>query len=102
MLSSQCPTIVARDGKLVLVTGSPGGRTIPNTVFNVVLNVLEFDMDVDAAVAAPRTHHQWFPDELQVRGRNLARACRRRSRPCERMGHSSTTNRTSKGTATRF
>ncbi|MBA4019571.1 MAG: gamma-glutamyltransferase [Pirellula sp.] len=71
MLSSQCPTIIARDGKLVLVTGSPGGRTIPNTVINVVLNVLEFDMDVDAAVAAPRTHHQWFPDELRFEGADL-------------------------------
>ena len=71
MLSSQCPTIIARDGKLVLVTGSPGGRTIPNTVINVVLNVLEFEMDVDAAVAAPRTHHQWFPDELRFEGADL-------------------------------
>jgi gamma-glutamyltranspeptidase/glutathione hydrolase len=68
MLSSQTPTIVCRDGKLVLVTGSPGGRTIPNTVFNVVWNVLEFGMDVDEAVAAPRTHHQWFPDELKYEG----------------------------------
>jgi gamma-glutamyltranspeptidase / glutathione hydrolase len=68
MLSSQTPTIVCRDGKLVLVTGSPGGRTIPNTVFNVVWNVLEFGMDVDEAVAAPRTHHQWFPDELKFEG----------------------------------
>lgn len=68
MLSSQCPTLVARDGKLVLVTGSPGGRTIPNTVFNIVLNVLEFGMDVDEAVDAPRTHHQWFPDELKFEG----------------------------------
>lgn len=71
MLSSQCPTIVARDGKLVLVTGSPGGRTIPNTVINVVLNVLEFEMDVDAAVAAPRTHHQWFPEELRFEAADL-------------------------------
>ena len=68
MLSSQCPTLLARDGKLVLVTGSPGGRTIPNTVFNIVLNVAEFGMDVDAAVDAPRTHHQWFPDELKFEG----------------------------------
>jgi gamma-glutamyltranspeptidase/glutathione hydrolase len=68
MLSSQSPTLVARDGKLVLVTGSPGGRTIPNTVLNVLLNVLEFEMDVDAAVAAPRTHHQWFPDVLRFEG----------------------------------
>jgi len=68
MLSSMSPTLVARDGKLVLVTGSPGGRTIPNTVFNILLNVLEFGMGVDEAVAAPRTHHQWFPDEWKFEG----------------------------------
>jgi gamma-glutamyltranspeptidase/glutathione hydrolase len=65
MLSSQTPTIVARDGKVVLITGSPGSRTIINTVLNVVVNVLDFDMDVQAAVDAPRLHHQWFPDELR-------------------------------------
>ncbi|MBN8625817.1 MAG: gamma-glutamyltransferase [Planctomycetes bacterium] len=65
MLSSQCPTIVTRDGKLVLVTGSPGGRTIPNTVVNVVYSVLEFGMDIDDAVHGPRTHHQWLPDVLK-------------------------------------
>lgn len=68
MLSSQSPTIVCRDGRLVLVTGSPGGRTIPNTVLGVLLNVLEFEMNLDAAIAAPRTHHQWFPDVLQFEG----------------------------------
>jgi gamma-glutamyltranspeptidase/glutathione hydrolase len=66
MLSSQSPTIVTRDGRTVLVTGSPGGRTIPNTVLNVLLNVLEFEMELDAAVAAPRSHHAWFPDVLRV------------------------------------
>jgi gamma-glutamyltranspeptidase / glutathione hydrolase len=64
MLSSMTPTIVTRGGNLVLVTGSPGGRTIINTVFNVVLNVLEYDMDVRAAVDAPRYHHQWLPDSV--------------------------------------
>lgn len=68
MLSSQSPTIVTRDGKLVLITGSPGGRTIPNTVLNVVLNVLEFDMEPADAIAAPRMHHQWFPDVLRCEG----------------------------------
>ena len=66
MLSSQSPTIVTRDGRLVLVTGSPGGRTIPNTVLNVVLNVLVFDMDIRQAVDAPRMHHQWLPDRIQL------------------------------------
>lgn len=68
MLSSQSPTIVARDGKLVLVTGSPGGRTIPNTVLNILVNVLEYEMDPRSAVDAPRTHHQWFPDRLSFEG----------------------------------
>ncbi len=66
MLSSMTPTIVVRDGKPVLITGSPGGRTIINTVLEVVLNVLEFDMTLRQAVDAPRMHHQWFPDRLQV------------------------------------
>ncbi len=64
MLSSQTPTIVARDGKALLLTGSPGGRTIINTVLCVVLNVLEFDLDIRSAVDAPRLHHQWFPDRV--------------------------------------
>lgn len=65
MLSSQCPTLVARDGKLLLVTGSPGGRTIPSTVLNVVVNIIDFGMSVREAVDAPRWHHQWLPDRLQ-------------------------------------
>jgi gamma-glutamyltranspeptidase/glutathione hydrolase len=64
MLSSQTPTIVARNGKAVLISGSPGGRTIINTVLCVLLNVLEFDLDVRSAVDAPRLHHQWFPDRV--------------------------------------
>jgi gamma-glutamyltranspeptidase/glutathione hydrolase len=66
MLSSMCPTVVARDGKAVLVTGSPGGRTIINTVLCVVVNVLDFEMPLREAVDAPRMHHQWFPDRLYV------------------------------------
>jgi len=68
MLSSQCPTIVARDGKVLLATGSPGSRTIINTVVCLVVNVIDFDMDVRAAVDAPRLHHQWFPDEVKFEG----------------------------------
>ncbi len=52
------------------MTGSPGGRTIPNTTLWVVLNDLEFGMEPRAAVDAPRTHHQWFPDELALEGRS--------------------------------
>lgn len=66
MLSSQTPTIVARDGRVVLITGSPGGRTIINTVISITLNVLEFQMEPAEAVDAPRMHHQWFPDRLNL------------------------------------
>ena len=68
MLSSQTPTVVAKNGKVVLITGSPGSRTIINTVLNVTVNVLDFDMDVRAAVDAPRLHHQWFPDTARFEG----------------------------------
>jgi gamma-glutamyltranspeptidase/glutathione hydrolase len=68
MLSSQTPTIVARNGKVVLVTGSPGSRTIINTVLCVVVNVIDFNMDIRAAVDAPRLHHQWFPDRVRFEG----------------------------------
>jgi gamma-glutamyltranspeptidase / glutathione hydrolase len=71
MLSSQTPTLVLnKDGRVVLVTGSPGGRTIPNTVLWVVLNSLEFHLDPRSAVDAPRTHHQWLPDVLTLEGRS--------------------------------
>lgn len=62
MLSSMTPTIVTRDGETVLVTGSPGGSTIINTVFQVILNTLDHGMDIEQAVASPRIHHQWQPD----------------------------------------
>jgi gamma-glutamyltranspeptidase/glutathione hydrolase len=65
MLSSQTPTIVTKDGKVVLITGSPGSRTIINTVLCVVVNVIDFGMDVQRAVDAPRLHHAWFPDEIR-------------------------------------
>ena len=61
-----CPTIVARDGHPVLVTGSPGGRTIINTVLCVVTNVIDYHMDLRHAVDAPRLHHPWFPDEVRL------------------------------------
>jgi gamma-glutamyltranspeptidase / glutathione hydrolase len=62
MLSSMNPTIITKDGKLFMVTGSPGGRTIINTVMEIVLNGLDFGMDARQAVDAPRFHHQWLPD----------------------------------------
>jgi gamma-glutamyltranspeptidase / glutathione hydrolase len=65
-LSSMAPTIVLKDGKPVLVTGAPGGSRIISTVLQVIVNVLDYGMDVAAAVAAPRLHHQWLPDEVRV------------------------------------
>jgi len=65
MLSSMTPAILARDGKLFLVVGSPGGRTIINTVLLTILNVVDFGMNVQQAVDAPRFHHQWLPDRIQ-------------------------------------
>jgi gamma-glutamyltranspeptidase / glutathione hydrolase len=65
-LSSMSPTIVLKDGKPVLVTGSPGGSRIISTVLQVVVNVIDYHMDVAAAVAAPRLHHQWLPDEVRI------------------------------------
>jgi gamma-glutamyltranspeptidase/glutathione hydrolase len=63
-LSSMTPTIVVQQGQVRLVLGSPGGGTISNTVLQVLLNVLAFQMDIRRAVMAPRFHHQWKPDEL--------------------------------------
>lgn len=65
-LSAMTPTIVTREGKLALVTGSPGGPTIINTVLNILLNVIDYKMGVQQAVDAPRFHHQWLPDELRA------------------------------------
>lgn len=65
-LSSMSPTIVLKDGKPVLVTGSPGGSRIISSVLQVIVNVLDYKMDVAAAVVAPRLHHQWLPDEVRV------------------------------------
>jgi gamma-glutamyltranspeptidase/glutathione hydrolase len=65
-LSSMSPTIVTRDGKVILVTGSPGGSRIISATLQVLLNVLAYNMSLPEAMFAPRIHHQWFPDELLV------------------------------------
>jgi len=65
-LSSMSPTILAKDGKLFMVTGSPGGRTIINTVLMTILNVVDFGMNAQEAVDAGRMHHQWLPDRLSM------------------------------------
>lgn len=73
MLSSMSPTILAKSGKLLMVTGSPGGRTIPNTTLQTILNVVDFGLEAQAAVDAPRIHHQWLPDQIVLeRGRMVA------------------------------
>jgi gamma-glutamyltranspeptidase/glutathione hydrolase len=64
MLSSMSPTVIAKDGKLFMVTGTPGGRTIINTVLGSILNVIDFGMNAQEAVDAGRIHHQWLPDRL--------------------------------------
>jgi gamma-glutamyltranspeptidase/glutathione hydrolase len=64
MLSSMTPTIVVKDRKPVLVLGSPGGRTIINSVLEVVVNVIDHGMSIQDAVDAPRFHHQWLPDSV--------------------------------------
>lgn len=65
-LSSMSPTIVVKDGKTWLVTGSPGGSRIITTVLQMVINTVDFGMNVAEATNAPRFHHQWLPDELRV------------------------------------
>lgn len=65
-LSSMSPTIVTRDGKVILATGSPGGSRIISATLQVLLNVLVYDMSLPEAMFAPRIHHQWFPDELLI------------------------------------
>ncbi|MGK7391728.1 MAG: gamma-glutamyltransferase [Candidatus Cyclobacteriaceae bacterium M2_1C_046] len=64
MLSSMTPTILEKDGKLFMVVGTPGGSTIITSVFQVILNVVEYDMNMQQAVAAKRYHHQWLPDKI--------------------------------------
>jgi gamma-glutamyltranspeptidase/glutathione hydrolase len=66
MLSSMSPTIVKKDGKNVLVTGSPGGSRIITTTLQVILNVIDHGMNIQTAVSAPRMHHQWLPDEIRI------------------------------------
>ena len=65
-LSSMSPTIVLKDGKPFLVTGSPGGSRIITTVLQIIMNVIDHDMNIAEATYAPRIHHQWLPDELRV------------------------------------
>ena len=72
MLSSMTPSILEKEGKLYMVVGTPGGSTIITSVFQTILNVLEFDMTMQEAVAAPRFHHQWLPDQIDYEPQAIA------------------------------
>lgn len=64
MLSSMTPSIVEKDGQLFMVVGTPGGSTIITSVFQTIINVIDFNMNIQSAVAAKKFHHQWLPDEV--------------------------------------
>lgn len=66
MLSSMCPTIVLKDNKPFLVVGTPGGTTIPTSVFQTIVNVIDFNMNTEDAVYKPKFHHQWLPDIVDI------------------------------------
>jgi len=65
-LSSMTPTMIFKNGKPYVVTGSPGGSRIITTVLQVLINVMDHKMNIAAAVNAPRAHHQWLPDQLEL------------------------------------
>ena len=71
MLSSMTPTIVARNGRVLLITGSPGSRAIPHTVLCILTSVLDFGMPLQAAVDSPRWSHQWYPDHISFEAPEL-------------------------------
>jgi gamma-glutamyltranspeptidase/glutathione hydrolase len=95
-LSAMTPTIVTKDGKLVLVLGSPGGPTIITTVANALINSVDFGMDMQEAVNSPRFHHQWLPDELKVETQQTSPDT---IRLLEKMGHKLDLDRGSWGDA---
>lgn len=66
MLSAMTPTIVEKNGKLLMTVGTPGGSTIITSVLQTILNVVTFDMGMQEAVNAPRFHHQWLPDYIRM------------------------------------
>ena len=90
-LSSMSPTILVKNGKPIMVTGSPGGPRIITTTLLTILNIIDYGMNVQEAVAAPRFHHQWIPDKLflepefpadvvealEARGHNVSQSDRR-------------------------
>ena len=84
MLSSMTPSIIAKDGKLVAIVGSPGGRTIINTVLQVTSNIIDFGMNIQQAVNAPRIHHQWLPDRVSIEQNGVTPEI---AEELKRMGH---------------
>jgi len=72
-LSSMSPTIVLKDGKPFLVTGSPGGSRIITTTLETIINVLDYNMDIQSAVDSPRIHHQWLPDTVYYESNSLSK-----------------------------
>src|SRR5207342_1178762 len=66
MLSSMTPTLVLKDNKPFMVVGTPGGTTIPTSVFQSIVNVVDFNMNASDAVNKPKFHHQWLPDEVMT------------------------------------
>ncbi|MGN6398888.1 MAG: gamma-glutamyltransferase [Flavisolibacter sp.] len=66
MLSSMTPTVVLQNGKPFLVVGTPGGTTIPTSVFQTIIDVIDFNMNTEDAVNKPKFHHQWLPDQIDV------------------------------------
>jgi gamma-glutamyltranspeptidase/glutathione hydrolase len=83
-LSSMTPAIVLRDGKPLMALGSPGGPTIINTIFQIIVDVIDYGMDIQEAVDAPRFHHQWLPDVLYWEPGSVNEDTRKR---LEAMGH---------------
>jgi len=76
MLSAMTPTILTKGNKLFMVVGTPGGSTIITSVFQTILNVVDFDMGIQQSVDAPRFHHQWMPDEVFVEEKAISTAVR--------------------------
>ena len=76
-LSSMTPTILLKNGRVVLVTGSPGGPTIISTVLQILVHVIDHKMSLADAVAAPRIHHQWMPDEIRVERGSMPESVRK-------------------------
>ena len=96
MLSSMTPSILAKDGQLFMVTGSPGGRTIINTVLETILDVVDFGMNAQEAVDAPRFHHQWLPDRVDYEKYGFSPDT---IKELERRGHTLREGRGSQGVA---